>query len=61
MGEKFGEKAHQHVETLKANLSRHKLEPEEAFDTEKATDDLLFFRRTVVSDMQNEKDLYSES
>ncbi len=56
--ETFREKARQHVETLKANLCTYELEPEEAYDAEKATDDLLFSSTTVVSDMQNEEDLY---
>ncbi len=38
------------METLKENLSRYQLESEEAYDTEKAMDDLLFFSRTVVSE-----------
>ncbi len=58
MVEHFGEKAPQHVKTLKANLSRYQQEPKEAYDTEKAMEDLHFFSRIVVSDMRNEKDLY---
>ncbi len=45
------------MEELNANLSRYELEPQEAVDTEKAMDDLLFFGRTVITEMQNEEGL----
>ncbi len=58
MEEKFGSKARQHVEMLKVDLRRYELDSQETCDTEKALEDLLFFSKTVILDMQNEEDLY---
>ncbi len=58
MEENFGSKARQHVKMLKVNLRRYKLDSQETFDTEIALEDLLFFSKTVILDMQNEEDLY---
>ncbi len=60
MKENFGKKARQQEEILKVNLRRYELDSQETFDTEKALEDLLFFSKTVILDMQNEEDLYWE-
>ncbi len=60
MEEKFGSMARRHVEMLKVNLFRYELDLQETCDTENALEDLLFFGKTVILDMQNEEDLCLE-
>ncbi len=45
---------------LKVNLFRYELDSQETCDTENALEDLLFFGKTVILDMQNEEDLCLE-